>query len=179
MENKIRELIENTDLTLHNIAKKLGCSISKVRGVWTKYPKSYRKVRKSDCYRRSKTGNLNPMKGKYGDKHHYYKGVVGDSKGYLMVLKPDWYTGRKGSNHIFEHHYVVCKELGITEVPAGHCVHHCDHNPRNNSFDNLVLLTMSDHSALHSYLGSATTMAKASTLKWVEARNAQKSNDIV
>ena len=68
------------------------------------------------------------------------------------------------------HHVVVCLEMGLTGIPAKWCVHHCDEDPHNNDFSNLVLLMMSDHMSLHQrVLKGATTMAKASTLKWVEA----------
>ena len=174
MENKIKDYIENTELTLHNIANRLGCSAKKVRNVWSRYSKKYRSTRKAKCYRNSKLGDNNPMTGKNGADHHNYIGLVGDSKGYLLVLKPEWYTGRKNSKHIFQHHEVVCKNLNITEIVKGYVVHHCDHNPHNNDFNNLVLLTMSDHTALHQYLGRSTTISKESTLKWVEARNTSK-----
>ena len=97
-----------------------------------------------------------------------------------MVLKPEWYTGRKKSKHVFVHHIVVCAALGLTEIPKGWVVHHCDENPMNNVFDNLVLMTMTDHGRLHKTLESATTISKESTLKWVEAHGTPfRSNDIV
>ena len=92
------------------------------------------------------------MTGKFKDQHQRYKGVVCDSKGYLMVLKPEWFTGRKGSRYVFLHNVVVCEHLGITEIPTKWCVHHCDENPHNNDFDNLVLMSMSDHMRLHHLL---------------------------
>ena len=136
MDYKIRNSIENTDLTLHQIANKLGVSINKVRKVWSTYTKQYRTSRKALCYRASKLGDKNPMSGKTGDEHHNYIGVVGDSKGYLLVMKPDWYTGRAGSKHIFQHSFVICSELDLTEVPKGFVIHHCDTDPRNNDFNN-------------------------------------------
>lgn len=164
----INKLIEETDLTLEQIAKQLGLGYKRVYNVWRKYPKEYRTNRKTLNYRRSKLGTNNHMQGKFGEQHHNYVGVVGDSKGYLMVLKPSWYTGRKGSKHVFQHSVVVCEHLGLTEIPKGWCVHHCDINPHNNNFDNLVLMTNSDHQRLHQSLAGATTISKESTLKWVE-----------
>lgn len=105
--------------------------------------------RKSKMYANSKLGDKNPMTGKRGCKHHLYKGVIEDGKGYLMVLKPDWYTGRYGSNHVFQHNVVMCEALGLTEMPKGFVVHHIDGNKKNNDISNLCLLQMGAHSKLH------------------------------
>ena len=165
----IRKYIETTDLTLKQIVEATGKSIFEVRKEWVTYSREFRKKRKSFSYARSKTGDLNPMKGKFGNEHHNFIGEVSDGRGYLMVLKPDWYTGRKGSKHVFVHQVVVCKEMNLPEMPRGWIVHHCDEDKTNNSFDNLVLMTMKDHIKLHIMLEGATTISKESTLKWVEA----------
>ena len=166
----IKFLFETTDLTQQQIADKLGIHWKRVyKFIKANYTPEERTKRKSRCYRNSKLGDANPMKGKFKEAHHNYVGRTPDGKGYMMVLKPDWFTGRKGSKHIFEHHAVVCKALGLTEIPSGYCVHHCDLNGYNNSFDNLVLLSMQDHMKLHQALAGATTISKESTLKWVEA----------
>lgn len=166
----IKYLYENTELTIQQIANKLNSTYKRVYTYIKKnYSSEYRKTRKSSCYRNSELGVKNPMLGKTKEQHPNFKGVVSDGKGYLMVNKPTWYTGRKGCKHIFQHHEVVCINLGISEIPRGWQVHHCDKNPLNNSFDNLVLLTMKDHMVLHNrVLTGATTISKESTLKWVE-----------
>jgi len=165
----IKYYYEETSMSLQTIADKLNIGLNKV-WKYTKrnYSKEFRKARKVKNYSASKQGNKNPMFGKVGEEHHNFVGIVGDNKGYFMQLKPAWYTGRKHSKHVFVHHIVVCKHLGLTEIPKGWNVHHCDHNPENNSFDNLVLLLMSDHQRLHRALKGATTISKESTLKWVE-----------
>ena len=165
----IKYLYENTELTQQQIAAQLGIPWKRVLNyVKDNYSSSFRKQRKAVSYRNSKLGTLNPMSGKTGEDHHNFIGIVSDSKGYLMVLKPNWYTGRKNSKHVFQHHVEVCTGLGITCVPKGWCVHHVDSNPHNNSFDNLVLCTMSDHQRIHRHFEGATTISKESTLKWVE-----------
>ena len=170
----IRHYYENTDLTLQEIANKLTLSYKIVwKYVALHYCPEYRRIRKSGSYRKSKLGDLNPMKNKTAALHHNYIGVVGDNKGYLMMLKPEWYTGRKGSKHVFVHSIVVAQSLGITEIPQGYCVHHCDENPHNNDVGNLIMLTMGEHAALHHWAG-ATTISKESTAKWLEARRAGK-----
>lgn len=176
----IKTLYEETDLTLQQIADHLGTSYKKVWAyVKRNYTPEHRRQRKVGNYRRSKLGDKNPMHGKVGELHHRYVGVVGDSKGYLMCLKPEWYTGRKGSKHVFLHHVVMCEALGITEIPRGYCVHHCDFNPHNNSIDNLLMMTVGEHSALHTALGGVTTISKESTAKWLEARRVGNHYDIV
>jgi len=176
----IKHYYENTELTIANIAKKLHLPFNRVyKYILREYSSEYRKTRKSMCYKNSKLGELNPMFGLRLDQTTNYIGNVSDGKGYLMHTRPEWYTGRKGSRHIFCHHLVVCQNLGLTEVPRGYVVHHCDFNPHNNDFSNLVLLSMGDHTRLHRYLDGATTISKESTLKWVETYGTPWRDDIV
>ena len=105
--------------------------------------------RKRKLYSLSKQEEKNPMSGKTKENHHNYKGEISDGNGYLMVLKPDWYTGRKGSKHIFLHHKVICEHLGITEMPKGFVVHHIDCDKHNNNINNLSLMTISAHTKIH------------------------------
>jgi len=166
----IKHYLENTDLTLQQIADRLGITYKRVYTVWKTYPSRYRKARKSANYRKAMLGNTRGSRDTYS--------LVSDSKGYLLIKKPEWYTGRKKSTHIFYHHYVYCKAESLTEIPKGHVVHHCDANPHNNDLSNLMLMTMSDHAALHSHLLSATTISKESTAKWLEARKSSKEGKI-
>ncbi len=176
----IKHYYENTQLTLQQIADTLGVGYKVVFNyVKRNYSSVYRKQRKVANYATSKQGNKNPMLGKMLDQHPRYKGVVSDGKGYLMVVKPVWYTGRKGSHHVFQHHVVVCEEEGLTQIPKGFVVHHCDGNPQNNDYDNLLLMLMEEHAAWHSSQEGATTISKESTAKWLEARRAGYSQDIV
>lgn len=176
----IKFLYETTEMTMQNIANHLGIPYKHVhKYVQKHYTKDERDARKRTTYRNSKLGSKNPMLGKTGTEHPRYIGDVSDSKGYLMRVKPDWYTGRKASHHVFVHHIVVCEALSLTQIPSGFVVHHCDGNPHNNVFENLVLMTISDHMRLHSLEG-ATTISKESTLKWVEAHGSPfRRDDIV
>lgn len=167
----IKFLIENTTLTLDVIAVRAGVSLKHVRKVWGTYPAAFRKARKHSTYSASKLGEQNPMQGKTGEQHPTYVGLVPDGKGYLLVLKPEWYSGRRGSKHVFQHHIVVCQRLGLSAVPAGWVVHHCNGDKWDNRFENLVLMPMGAHTRLHQMLG-ATTISKESTLKWAEAHSA-------
>lgn len=168
---KIVELFENTTLTMTQISDQVGVSwpfVSKT--VKNEFTAEYRKERKAGCYRASKLGDKNPMTGKFREAHHNYIGVVSDGKGYLMVLRPDWYTGRLGSKHIFQHHVEYCLAHGLTAIPKGYVIHHKDQVKTNNEPNNLLLLTMADHARLHSRLKRAETISKESRFQ-VESKH--------
>lgn len=147
----VRNLYENTNMDLHSIQQEVNIRYTLLLDILAVYyTEEYRNNRKSKLYRLSKLGDKNPMLGKTGELHPNYKGIVEDGKGYLMCLKPDWYTGRKGSIHIYVHNLVMCEALGLTEMPKGWVVHHIDGNKHNNDISNLALITVSGHGRLHS-----------------------------
>lgn len=157
LKDNRKHLYENTTMTLPEISKALGVRHQTlIQWTITNYPPEYREAKKKEAYRKSKLGSNNPMSGKIGNKHPNYKGKCSDGKGYILVLKPDWFTGRVGSKHVFEHHVVYCKEHGLTEIPDGFQIHHLDGDGTNNDPDNLIMLTASDHTRLHNYLKSIT-----------------------
>lgn len=167
--NEVVNLLTSTDLTYDQIASRLGCSYNTVWRRAQILPKEYQENRRANNCAKLKWGSNNPMYGKFGANNPNYKGVVSDCKGYHMTLKPEWYTGRKNSKHIFLHHFVVCLEMRLPCIPKGWCVHHCDLDKLNNEFTNLVLMTVGDHMRLHQYINKCrTTISKESTLKWVE-----------
>lgn len=175
----IKHLLETTTLPLSEIRKLVKCRGQLVTDTLKSYSLTFRHERTTACYRYAKLGENNPMSGKCGVNHHNFKGAISDSKGYLLTLKPEWYTGRKGSKHIFLHSLNYCVEYGLTEIPAGYVVHHCDQNKLNNKVSNLLMMTMGEHAALHHLIEGATTISKESTAKWLEARRAGNSYDIV
>jgi len=108
------------------------------------------KEEKARRYSRSRTGTKNPMKGKTGELHHNHLGrLFCDPHGYVLILKPNWYTGRPESKHVYEHQAVMAQMLGLTEVPSGMDVHHIDEDRTNNHPDNLALVTPAAHRILH------------------------------
>lgn len=171
---KAKRLLIDTDWTTGQIREHLKCRGQVISDALKELGSTFSKDRKRRMYRRSKLGDKNPMAGKCGSKHHNYIGIIDDCKGYKLILKPDWYTGRKGSKHIFLHSAVYCHFSKLTEVPKGYVVHHCDQNKHNNVFSNLVMMTLAEHAAFHKVIEGATTISKESTLKWVEARRATK-----
>lgn len=162
---QIRYLYEQTEETIESIAITLGITW---KPVWSYIQKAYSKetrdFRKSKTYRNSKIHNNNPQFGKVGKDTAHWKGgnPVADGKGYLIIPKPDWYTGRKNSKYVFQHSVIMCEALGLTEIPAGFVVHHIDRNRTNNILSNLALMTIEAHTLLHS-LERLTTIPKGSS----------------
>lgn len=163
LKNKIIDAFNETDWTLQQIADNLG---STYKVVWSVVAKNFteeeRHERKCKNYSRSKSGENNQNWGLFREQHPNWKGDVADGKGYIIVLRPDWFTGRKGSKHVFKHTIVMCEALGVTELPAGFCIHHIDGDKTNNDINNLALMTQTAHQRLHSRLKRATTISKES-----------------
>lgn len=135
----LRELAEKHGITYHTAAAMIKASLSKG------HIEHEKKLR----YSRSKMGVLNPMHQKTGEKHHGYKGVISDGKNYFLILKPNWFTSRKGSKHAFLHQVVFCQATGLTGIPQGFTIHHIDGNPANNDIHNLALVTTRGHARIH------------------------------
>ena len=113
------------------------------------YSKEYRDNRHKRLLSETKIGCNNPMYNLCGEHHPNYKELVADGHGYLMILKPEWYTSRLNAKHIYYHHYVMCMYMGLSEIPQGMVVHHIDFDKTNNNIDNLALMTNCAHSKLH------------------------------
>jgi len=168
-EEKISQIVHffrDTDIPMHRLCNEVKLEYYVVLEVIkNNFTEEEINARKSKLYRYSKLGNKNPMKGCFGDKNpNWIGGVVSDGQGYLMVKKPEWYTGRKGSDYIFQHSVVMCEALGITEIPKGFAVHHIDHNPLNNDINNLALVQMGAHSRLHQIEKKMMTQCKVQRL---------------
>ena len=149
--NEIKHLYETTNLSVNQIEKQL--HKRDVMGfIIDNYSKSYRDERHKRLLAEQKLGVNNPMYKKFGEEHHNFKELISDGKGYIMILKPDWYTGRIGCKHIYYHHYIMCMYLGISEIPEGMVIHHIDFDKTNNDIKNLALMTNEAHSKLHSML---------------------------
>lgn len=86
-------------------------------------------------------------KGKTGIEHPCWKGgQVTDRDGYIRTWAPDHEWPRKG--YMMEHVRIVEIRIGRKILPS-ECVHHIDHNRKNNAPENLQLMTRSEHSKLH------------------------------
>lgn len=149
--NLVCGLFRNTDTPVNQIVKTAKLEYYQVLGILKdNFTEKEINDRKSRLYRNSKLSTNNPNFGKTREEHNRFKGgIVSDGAGYLMCKKPDWYTGRKGSDYVFYHSIVICEALGLTEIPKGFCVHHIDGNPQNNEISNLALMSIGAHSKLH------------------------------
>lgn len=65
-----------------------------------------------------------------------------------MANKYAYKAKRIRGRHIDEHRYVIEKSLG-RPLRSDEIVHHKDGNKRNNSLENLEILSISEHTSLH------------------------------
>ena len=152
--NLICNLFQYTNTRIDDIVKETKLQNYIVQKVLDDhFSQEFQDARKSKIYRMSKLGDKNPMYGLRGEQtSNYIGGVVEDGKGYLMVKKPDWWTSRKKSDYVFQHHVVIAEALGINEIPRGFAVHHIDGNKKNNDLSNLALVQAGAHSKWHAML---------------------------
>lgn len=125
--------------------------ISQVGEAWLK-------SRMSSMYSRSKQGPKNPNYGTVSNRSIW--DPVKDGHGYLMELRPDWYTGRKGKKYVFQHTLVMCQFLGLTELPEGAVIHHIDGDITNNDINNLALMSAGGHSKFHAVVRKVQRLSR-------------------
>ena len=175
--NELVKAYSETDEALNNICKRLSIGYGTAHSYLLKYfGREYMHNRHFSVLSKNTRGIPN---GRTGEKHPRYSGgrylqkFKTSKDPYWMVIKPAWYLGAKNTRYVPEHVVVACKAVHITKLPRSFVVHHCDQDHFNNEFDNLVIMSKSDHNTLHHMLTkeSVTTMGKPSTLKWLaEAR---------
>ena len=72
---------------------------------------------------------------------------VDKTLGYVYTIdKTIEYSDKVGK--VYQHTYVMVEHIG-RNLESNECVHHIDRNRANNSLDNLMLMTKSEHHALH------------------------------
>lgn len=136
-----------SDLTKEQIQKQIPISFPTLVKVWENYFTPLQiKTRKSINYAKSKLGDKNPM---YGKPTMRPVENVDDGNGYTIKNKPTWWTGREGSRYVFEHQLVMCGHLGLTAMPKDFVIHHINNDRKDNSLDNLAMMSKSAHGKLH------------------------------
>lgn len=86
----------------------------------------------------------------YNPSKWHAEGVV--SKGeynYIICFQHPNAIPRNG--YVLEHRFLKEKEIGRV-LNSDEVVHHIDGNKKNNSLDNLVVMTQNEHARLHQYL---------------------------
>ena len=137
----------HSELTCAEIQKQVPISNSSLLIIWNYYFTPLEiKTRKSKMYAKSKLGDKNP---RYGKACINAKENVDDGNGYTIKVKPNWWTGREGSKYVFEHQLVMCGFLGLTAMPKDFVIHHVNNDRKDNTIDNLALMSKSAHAKLH------------------------------
>jgi hypothetical protein len=143
LRSKTVDLYKTTLLTITQVAEKLNITAHTAQAILVEdIPKEELRKLKSLKYSESKRGSKNPMKGKFENQHHNYKGDCSDGRGYLTRIVDQ--------KRYFTHHVVMAQMLGIHPSRlANFHIHHIDENKSNNSPDNLALVTPIGHKACH------------------------------
>lgn len=122
-----------------------------------------------ECHREAKkiymAGSKNHQYGKKGHRNASWKSDVKESRyGYVQIRVLD-HPFRDGDDFVFEHRLVAEKYLlndensliinGKRYLSPKYVVHHIDFDRKNNSVDNLMVMTKKDHQRLHCSLNQA------------------------
>lgn len=163
IESLVFNLYRYTDTHIQDIVKESKLENFIVQDIINRnFTQKFRDDRTHRLYSKSNSGKHNKMYMKTGKNHPNYKGLVDDGNGYLMIKKPDWYTGRAGSNYVFYHTVVMCQALRVTELPKGFVVHHIDGNKHNNNLNNLALMNMGGHTRCHHIINNLCKVQRLS-----------------
>jgi ribosomal silencing factor RsfS len=162
-EQEHKEIVElfHSDLGVQTIMQKYNRDYYTIKKIWlTEYHEGQFKARTTRLCRLHKVGSKNPMYGKYGLKHHNAVEKEINKDGYVMVFAPDWYSGKRDGNKVYEHIIVYCEHNGYAFIPKGMVVHHLDEDKQNNHPDNLVLLSIQDHRRIHAWLNKVQRLSR-------------------
>lgn len=92
----------------------------------------------------------NPARGRSMDKHPLWRGGTSSSGKYKLVklaYNNPYYPMANKRGYVFEHRLILAKHLGRCLKPW-EIVHHKNHNPQDNTLENLYLMLLDEHNAL-------------------------------
>ena len=92
---------------------------------------------------RAQCSETNAMRGKTGQKHPGYKGIISDGRDSQMI--------KVNGHYVADYRKVIADAIGIDVdlLPLSLEVHHIDGNRMNNNLDNLCLCSSKAHGMLH------------------------------
>lgn len=83
-----------------------------------------------------------------GDKRYNYKGNSIHTEGYILIKVPGHPYAHKQTKYVPEHRLIMEKKLGKFIDPKIYHIHHIDGNKKNNSENNLTVVTPEEHRRL-------------------------------
>lgn len=85
-------------------------------------------------------------------------GRIENAAGYIMIRMPEHPRAKANQGYVFEHNIVAEKKIGryLLFFGSGHLdseiVHHKNENKKDNSPENLEVMTYSEHSKIHNFI---------------------------
>jgi len=84
-----------------------------------------------------------------GEKNPYWRGgEIITSNGYVMVRIPEHPAAKNNSGYVLKHRLVMEKHIGRYLVD-GEVVHHMNHDKQDNRIENLMIMTLGEHTSYH------------------------------
>lgn len=142
-KEEIQTLLRDTELSQTQIAAKVNVTQATVSNYAKKYLTVVElKARTSNSFSQERNSRWK------GEENSFV-----DNRGYRSVRTPEWWEGyKRNSSYAYEHQLVYAEANGLTCIPDGYCIHHINCERLDNRIENLVMLTHSEHAALHNAL---------------------------
>lgn len=131
-------LYEEQNISLNKIAESLQVNHNALR----RYFKKYNIPFKETSYAKSISSK--------GEKSKNWNGGKTIGNGYVLIKMPD-HPNANSRGYIYEHRHIMEQHIG-RYMTHDEVVHHINGNKTDNRLENLLLLTNSEHVALHAKL---------------------------
>lgn len=100
------------------------------------------KIKSCGCFRKE-TATLQAIE----NSHNKFCGTKITSTGYTALYKPD-HPNSSRTGYVLEHRFIMSELLG-RPLKKGEIVHHINEDKTDNRAENLMVLTVSEHSSMH------------------------------